>query len=90
MTQAESISKMFHDDGLCFVTDAGLHLNQVCMAHEPETVEHEEYGTAYRFRDGSSIIATNGGWDLGIQGATCWCCDCGAGKHVDGCEYHHS
>ena len=93
-TTARQIGAMFGDDGQRWRTDDGRELDNVCReygAQSPDADYHRsgEHGARrYRFTDGSTIIATDGGWDFGLPGASddCWCwAGANDGQHNDGC-----
>jgi hypothetical protein len=79
-TEAMKISAALGHDGQRFKAAEGVTLAHLCRA---ATVEQDGDFTAYRFDDGSSIIAGPGGWDLGFEGCDCFCWS-GVG-HADDC-----
>ena len=80
-TTAEQIAEQFHNDGQRWNTDDGIPLSHICEAEYP-TTDRRADSTRYTFADGSVILATDGGWDLGYAG--CWCWE-GEG-HTEACE----
>jgi len=82
MSTAEQVSAIFGDNGQCWATPAGRTLDDVAQNADAR-IERHDGAVRYRFPDGSALIACEGGWDLGIPGASCWCW-VGAG-HQEGC-----
>ncbi len=86
MTTAECIALRFQNDGQRFMVD-GDHIADVCLhtgPHPPNTIGDSE---RYEFSDGSAIVITGGGWDIGHPApATCHCWPYArVGGHSDEC-----
>ncbi len=87
MTTAEKIALQFENDGQVFEVD-DIHIADVCqdVAWYPPSVTSDS--ERYEFTDGSAIVVTGGGWDLGFPApATCHCWpNANHGRHSDDCE----
>lgn len=82
---AEKIAKRV-SDGETFKTTKGTDLAKLCG--RLAIVYHwgaEDDRIRYEFADGSAIVMTAGGWDLGFDGTGCYCWQ-GVGKHRILCE----
>lgn len=85
MTKAEEISRRFDDDGQKFEDASGIEIDGACYASCGHPTRSGDWAR-YEFGDGSAIITSVYGWDLGYSApATCYCW-AGNGEHLDGCE----
>jgi len=76
-TAAQKISTLLGDDGLRWESRDGRGIAQLCEDHGASGPYGQSgRGTMperYDFDDGSSIVVTDGGWDLGLsQDCYCW------------------
>jgi len=91
-TTAEQIANIFGNDGQRWELADGRDLDEVCRAHGA-VLPDAEWNTRdsdirrYTFGDGSSIVASGGAWDLGLDPG-CWCW-AGVG-HSDDCAAAHN
>lgn len=73
MTTAARFAATLHDDGQILVTDDGRDIGHLARDLDPcVTVRSTHDATRYLFGDGSSIVETAGGWDIGLS-PDCWC-----------------
>lgn len=83
MNRAENIAMQLGNDGHRWQTDDGRTLTDLCAGAD---VERGERSTRHGFADGSAIIAADGGWDVGIDGAACHCwASADNGEHNEDC-----
>lgn len=76
MTIAEDVARIFDDNGQIFESAHGATSLTIDKACENRSIrEIRKYGCIrYEFTDGSAIILTAGGWDIGFPApATCYC-----------------
>jgi len=87
MTKAKQIASQYDNDGQCFEDYDGMHITHPCggLALFEDT---RGDSTRYEFRDGSAIVITGGGWDVGHPApAACHCWpDANHGGHQEDCE----
>jgi len=87
---AEMLAKGYGDDGQNWDNDGDGDLEADC---ESQAERHHRNGDAmrYEFADGSAIVTTPGGWDVGYSGVgldcTCWP---SAGIHMHECPAEQS
>ena len=82
-TRAQQISNTFVNNGSIWKIKDGLSIYTVC-AYLSSDADHnrDRELTKYIFPDGSAIIFTASGWDIGYK--DCWCM---AGNgHSDDCQ----
>jgi hypothetical protein len=81
-TTAATISDLFDGDGQRWesrLTAEGL--SEACESRGGRRSEHGE-SVKWVFADGSSIVETGGGWDLGLNSeADCYCWDACQTEH---------
>ena len=88
MTIAGEIAHQFDSDGQRFKDEHGAEIDDVCRAAVINQCYAVVFGdaTRYEFSDGSALVVTDCGWDLGFPAPSTCCCWAGAGEHRDECE----
>lgn len=81
-TLAEIVASLFGGDGLCWATDDGDHLEDVCARFGAEFLDRGD-DTRYHFPDGSALVTSPTGWDLGFEGEEYRDCFCWSGVAAD-------
>ena len=83
-TLAGVISARYHDDGRRWRDDDHVHIEDALLAAGARKDRSDDLdATRWTLSDGSVIVTSWDGWDLGYPGTDCWCWQ-GAG-HEDGC-----
>ena len=76
MTAAEGIANRFNNDGQCWRDSSGVRIYDIVQANAASVcgVLRGNVGDSERFEfaDGSAIVITGGGWDMGYP-APCAC-----------------
>lgn len=82
-TIANRIASTFGWDGMRWVNDRGIHLDDAIEAEGGERRRHpvRPHIEAWDFPDGSTIVVRAGRWDIGYQGCFCGTLD----GHLMGC-----
>jgi hypothetical protein len=85
-TIAEQIAARFGDDGQQWEDADGVALWDACKAAGGSADQFWELeATRYEFDDGSALVLTPGGWDIGMPG-TDRRCICWPSVGVGGCD----
>lgn len=86
-TTAEQFAAALNDDGLIWTTGDGESFADLMARLGGEEVAWDGDETfRYEFEDGSSIVTSMGGWDLGLPGGCyCWA-GVDKGRHAEGCD----
>lgn len=85
MTIADRIAERMHGG---WTTPSGTTLQALCeRLADWREVQQGRLGTnlKYTFKDGSSIVITGGGWDVGFMDSACFCW-ASLGYHMPDCE----
>jgi len=81
---ANAVADEYGNDGQRYENRDGVRLEDRCAALAVNKKRSRNYtNTRYEFADGSSLVASDGGWDLGLPGGCfCWAGD----RHERDCE----
>lgn len=72
MTTAETISKLFGDNGQVFTSRDGLELDEACAQAGGRREKRDGGSVRWLFSDASAITVHGDAWDIGFAGCWCW------------------